>query len=61
MHPARLGKERRVQSLETKDVGIHPFKQEIFKFKRVTRRDGSHHYLNIVLQGSDLDIEFLIL
>ena len=59
MHPERLGKERCLQSLETGDVVIHPFKKERFKFKRVKRRDGSHHYLNIVLQRSDLEVEFL--
>ena len=59
MHPASIGKERRLQSLETGDVVVHPFKQERFKFKRVKRRDGSHHYLNIVLHGSDLEVEFL--
>ena len=58
MYSERLGKERRLQSLETGDVVIHPFKQERFKFRRVKRRYGSHHYLNIVLQGSDLEIEF---
>ena len=59
MHPASIGKERRLQSLETGDVVVHPFKQERFKFKRAKRRDGSHHYVNIVLPGSDLEVEFL--
>ena len=59
MHPARIRKERHFQSLITGDVVIHPFKQELFKFRRVKRKDGSHHYLNIVLQGSDLEVEFL--
>ena len=59
MHPARIGEERLLQSLETGDVVIHPFKQERFKFKRVKSRDGSHHYLNMVLQCADLEVEFL--
>ena len=59
MHPASIGKERRLQSLETGDVVIHPFKQERFKFKRVKRRDGGHYYKNILLQGSELEVEFL--
>ena len=59
MHPAKLGKERFLQLLDSGNAMAHPFADKKFQPKRVTRKDGTVLYRNRLVPGSDLHSEFM--